>query len=87
MSTTSVPGAVSQLCSGGWEGRLQRVRVAGGDANLDGAAPRVDLLLYANLDKRETSVRVLSQFLISTLCHTPVYSMSWKLVTGPISRS
>ena len=72
MSTASVPGAVSQLCGGGWEGRLQRVGVAGSDANLDGAAPRVDLLLYANLGKRETSMTFLSQFLISTLCQTPV---------------
>ena len=49
----SVPSAVSQLCGGGWKGRLKRVRIAGSDANLDGAAPRVDLLLYANLDKRD----------------------------------
>ena len=51
MSPASVPSAVSQLCGGGGEGRLQRVRVAGSDANLDGAAPRVDLILYTNLDK------------------------------------
>ena len=57
MSPASVPSAVSQLCGGGGEGRLQRVRVARRHSNLDGAAPRVDLLLYANLDKRENSMR------------------------------
>ena len=53
------PGAVAQLGGRGGEGRLQRVRVAGRDAHLDGAAPGVDFLVDAHLENR--ALRQLSE--------------------------
>ena len=50
------PRAVAQLGGGGGEGRrrLQRVGVARRHAHLDGAAPRVDLLVDAHLAEQSS---------------------------------
>jgi hypothetical protein len=43
------PGSLAQLCGAGRKGDINGAGVAAGDANLDGAAPGVDLLVNSHL--------------------------------------
>jgi hypothetical protein len=43
------PGSLAELCGAGRKGDINRAGIAAGDAHLDGAAPRVDLLVNAHL--------------------------------------